>query len=77
MGLFGFFGSTKTKADIDREIASLQGDVERLKASYAVAKERQKWKNGVNYNPQQYPPMIAEKKAKIASLKAQRKNAPN
>ena len=60
MGLFGLFGS-RTKADIDREIASLQGEVERLKAAHAVAKERQKWKNGVNY--------------KIAALKAERKNA--
>lgn len=75
MGLFGLFGS-RSKADIDREIASLQGEVERLKAAHAVAKERQKWKNGVNYNPSQYPPLIANAKAKIAALKAERKNAP-
>ena len=41
MGLFGFFGS-RTKADIDREIARLQGEVEYLKASMADAKARQR-----------------------------------
>ena len=75
MGLFGIFGS-RSKADIDCEIAKLQGEVERLKAAHAEAKERQKWKNGVNYNPAQYPPLIANAKAKIAALKAERKNAP-
>ena len=74
MGLFGLFGS-RSKADIDREIARWQSEVERLKAAYAVAKERQKWKNGVNYNPSQYPPLIASAKAKIASLRAERKHA--
>ncbi len=75
MGLFGFFGS-RTKADIDREIASLQGDVERLKASYALAKARKGKISGVNTNPEQYPPLIAQRKAQIASLKAERKTAP-
>lgn len=75
MGLFGFFGS-RTKADIDREIASLQGDVERLKASYALAKARKGKISGVNTNPEQYPPLIAQKKAQIANLKAERKSAP-
>ena len=75
MGLFGFFGS-RTKADIDREIARLQGDVERLKASYALAKARKGKISGVNTNPEQYPPMIAQKKAQIANLKAERKSAP-
>lgn len=75
MGLFGFFGS-RTKADIDREIASLQGDVERLKASYALAKARKGKISGVNTNPEQYPPLIAQRKAQIAHLKAERKSAP-
>ncbi len=74
MGLFGLFGP-RSKADIDREIASLQGEIERLKAAHAVAKERQKWKNGVDYLPSQYPPLIASAKAKIASLRAERKHA--
>lgn len=74
MGLFNLFGS-RTKADIDREIANLQGEIERLKAAHAVAKERQKWKNGVDYIPSQYPPLIASAKAKIASLRAERKHA--
>jgi len=74
MGLFGLFGP-RSKADIDREIANLQGEIERLKAAHAVAKERQKWKNGVDYNPSQYPPLIASAKAKIASLRAERKHA--
>ena len=77
MGLLSIlFGGPKTKSEYDREIARLQGEVERLKASYAQAKEWQKRKNGVNYNPSQYPPMIAKTKAKIAQLKAERKNAP-
>lgn len=74
MGLFGLFGP-RSKADIDREIANLQGEIERLKAAHAVAKERQKWKNGVDYIPSQYPPLIASAKAKIASLRAERKHA--
>ena len=75
MGLFGLFGS-RTKADIDYEIAALQGEVERLKAAYASAKLRQGKISGVNFNPAQYPPQIAKVKAKIARLKAERKNAP-
>ena len=75
MGLFGIFGP-RTKADIDREIAELQGEVERLKAAYASAKLRQGKISNVNTNPAQYPPKIANVKAKIAKLKAERKNAP-
>ena len=56
-------------------LANLQGEIERLKAAHAVAKERQKWKNGVDYIPSQYPPLIASAKAKIASLRAERKHA--
>lgn len=78
MGLLSIlFGGHKTKSEYDREIARLQGEVERLKASYAQAKYLQKHGNsGVNYNPGQYPPKIANAKAKIAQLKAERKNAP-
>lgn len=77
MGLLSFlFGGPKTKSEYDWEIARLQGEIERHKASYARAKESQKWKNGVNYNPSQYLTMIANAKAKIAQLKAERKNAP-
>jgi hypothetical protein len=76
MGLFNLFGGTRTKADIDREIARWQGEVERCKAAYADAKERQKKMSGINTNPQQYLDMIARAKSKIADLKAQRKSAP-
>lgn len=76
MGLFNLFGGSRTKADIDREIARLQGEVEYLKASMADAKARQKMFSGVRTHPEQYPPMIAQKKAQIANLKAERKSAP-
>lgn len=76
MGLFNLFGGSRTKADIDREIARLQGEVEYLKARMADAKARQKMFSGVRTSPEQYPPMIAQKKAQIANLKAERKSAP-
>lgn len=76
MGLFNFFGGSRTKADIDCEIAREQADLEMLKAHLAQNKEMNKWKNGVHYDTTNLPMMIANKKAKIASLKAQRKTAP-
>ena len=76
MGLFSSLFSPRTKADIDREIAMLQGEVDRLKAGYVDAKERQKRISGINTNPQQYLNQIAKAKARIATLKAQRKSAP-
>lgn len=76
MGLFNLFGGSRTKADIDREIARLQGEVEYLKASMADAKARQGKISGVRTHPEQFPPMIAQKKAQIANLKAERKTAP-
>ena len=79
MGLLNIlFGSGhKTKSEYDREIADLQARLERLKGSYAQAKYLQKHGNsGVNYNPGQYLPKIADTKARIAELKGRRKNAP-
>ena len=80
MGLFGLFG-TRTKADIDREIASLQGDLERAKANLANAKEANKEfarrkmsaHHADTYN---LTLEIARIKTKIANLKAERKSAP-
>lgn len=76
MGLFNLFGGSRTKADIDREIAREQADLEMLKAHLAQNKEMNKWKNGVHYDTTNLPMMIANKKAKIANLKAERKSAP-
>lgn len=62
MGLFGLFGS-RTKADIDREIASLQGEIARIQATGLQKKD---------INARSH---IASYKAKIASLRAERKRA--
>ena len=67
----------RTKEDIDREIARLQGEIERNKAYYTDAKERQKYSKSINTNPQQYKDKIAKAKAAIASLRAERKSAPS
>lgn len=77
MGLFGLFG-TRTKADIDREIASLQDDLERAKANLAINKELNKRdKNrGIVHDTYNLTYRIADIKSRIARLKAERKNAP-
>lgn len=79
MGLFGLFG-TRTKADIDREIASLQGYLEHAKASLANAKEANKEyarrKMSAHADTYNLTLEIARIKTKIAKLKAERKNAP-
>ena len=80
MGLFGLFG-TRTKADIDREIASLQVDLERAKARLASAKEENKEfarRKMSAYHADTLNPTyeIGHIKTKIANLKAERKNAP-
>lgn len=71
MGLFGNF-FVKTKEDIDREIASLY----RQNADWEIHlgnARNQKSKDNINMCKTH----IATNKAKIASLKAQRKTAPN
>lgn len=76
MGLFGLFG-TKTKADWDREIISLQTRLAEAKASYASNKA---WgcKNGLDCRPAALhdKQLIAQLQAQIANAKIQRKNAP-
>lgn len=62
MGLFGLFGP-RSKADIDREIANLQGRIASIQASGLQKKD-------INARSQ-----IASCKAKIASLRAERKHA--
>lgn len=79
MGLFGMFG-TRTKTDIDREIASLQSELERAKASLANAKEANKEyarrKLAMHADTYNLNIKIANIKTQIAKLKAERKNAP-
>lgn len=77
----GFFFGTRTKSDIDREIASLQGQLEREKASLASAKESNrlfKSRGDKSYHADTSNPTrrIASIKSQIATLKAERKNAP-
>ena len=80
MGLFNLFGGSRTKADIDREIAYLQGKLELQKAHLADTKarnaeyKRRKLAQHVDINSIMVN--TANIKAKIASLKAERKNAP-
>ena len=77
----GFFFGTRTKSDIDREIASFQGQLEREKASLASAKESTrlfKSRGDKSYHADTSNPTrrIASIKSQIATLKAERKNAP-
>ena len=79
MGLFGLFGS-RTKADIDREIAYLQGQLEHQKVILADAKSRnaeyKRRKVAMHVDINSIMVNTANIKAKIANLKAERKSAP-
>lgn len=79
MGLFGFLGS-RTKADIDREIAYLQGQLEHQKVILADAKARnaeyKRRKVAMHVDINSIMINTANIKAKIANLKAERKSAP-
>lgn len=91
MGLLSsiFGGGISTKADCDREIARLQGDVEHLKADLVKAKAHAKelkayYKNNKHANFSgsfeqgviDVSNRIAEKKARIAKLKAMKSSLP-
>lgn len=81
MGFFGF--GTKTKADWDRKIQSLNSDLAIAKTSLASAKEREKeakrrhqnvaYSHGVSY----WQGVIEGIKADIANAKIEKRNAPN
>jgi hypothetical protein len=64
-------GMPKTKADCDREIASLKRDLEKEKEGMAIAKlyKNPGWKEIVAHKQSQ----IAQIKGKIASLQAHKK----
>jgi len=65
-------GMPKTKAECDKQIAYLEGDVEGWKAKLADVKSRKNagWQTVAGH----YQDMIAKKKAEIAKLKAHRKS---
>ena len=71
MGLFGFFRSSKTKSDWDKEIMSLQSSLAHWQGSLACAR---KDKDKSRIAQAQY--QIAELKGRIANAKIERRNAP-
>ena len=78
MGLFGIFSSsTKTKSDYAREIANAEQELGNYKQSLVIAKSNEKKFPGSNAQSiVNLKYRIEQKKAYIASLKAQMKAAP-
>ena len=79
MGLFSIFFGSRTKSQIDKEIASKQAELERVKANVANSKMLQRTRrNGTDWSSdiRSGNSRIADLKAQIARLKEERKNAP-